>query len=79
MIGFRLSTSISQLRGVTVEMTIDRMRELKLMEGIRVKESVDKDACGSWPDERLELVGLKRQQKDAFYIEIKTDAIPEGV
>lgn len=78
VIGFRLSTSISQLRGVTVEMTIDRMRELKLLEGIRVKESVDKDACGSWPDERLELVGLKRQQKDAFYIEIKADAIPES-
>lgn len=78
VIGFRLSTSIGQVRGVTVEMTLERMKDLKLTEGIRIKESVDKDACGSWPDERLELVGLKRQQKDAFYYEIKADAIPEN-
>lgn len=79
VIGFRLSTSISQLRGVTVDMTIERMRELKLSDGIRIKESVDKEACGGWPDERLELVGLKRQQKDAFYYEVSAEAIPEGV
>ena len=59
-------------------MTIEKMRELKLLDGIRTKESVDKEACGGWPDERLELVGLKRQQKDSFYIEINKDQVPEN-
>ena len=40
-------------------------------------EEVDKDKAAGWPDERLELVGLKRQTSDAFFIEIKRDAVPE--
>lgn len=78
VIGFRASTRISQLRGVTVEMTLEKLHQYNLADGIRVKEEINKDSCLGWPDERLELVGLKRLMLDTFFIEIKKDAVPKG-
>lgn len=78
IIGFRASTRISQLRGVTVEMTLEKLHQYGLSDGIRTKEEINKDATMGWPDERLELVGLKRQMLDTFFIEIKKEAVPEG-
>ena len=77
VIGFRASTRIAQIRGITPEMTLEKLRQYGLSEGIRTKEEVNKDAALGWPDERLELVGLKRQQLDSFFIEIKKDAVPQ--
>lgn len=77
IIGFRASTRISQLRGVTVEMTLEKLHQYGLSDGIRTKEEINKDAAMGWPDERLELVGLKRQLLDTFFIEIKKDAVPQ--
>ena len=76
-IGFRASTRIVQVRGITSEMTLEKLHQYNFTDGIRVKEEVDKDKAAGWPDERLELVGLKRQTSDAFFIEIKRDAVPE--
>lgn len=78
VIGFRASTRISQIRGITAEMTLEKLHQYNLSDGIRVKEEINKDSCLGWPDERLELVGLKRQMLDTFFIEIKKDAVPEG-
>lgn len=75
VIGFRASTRIVQIRGVTAEMTLERLHQYNFAEGIRVKEEINKDAALGWPDERLELVGLKRQQADTFFIEIKAETI----
>ena len=49
-----------------------------LTDGIRVKEEINKDAAMGWPDERLELVGLKRQQSDTFFIEISKEDVPDN-
>ena len=68
VIGFRASTKIVQVRGVTAEMTLERMHQYHL-----------KEAALGWPDERLELVGLKRQQADTFFIEINKEKVPENV
>lgn len=57
-------------------MTLEKLHQYNLNDGIRTKEEINKDAALGWPDERLELVGLKRQQSDAFFIEIKKDALP---
>lgn len=76
VIGFRLSTKIAQTRGITVEMTLEKLRQYGLADGIRIKEEINKEAALGWPDERLELVGLRRQQTDTFFIEVKKDAIP---
>ena len=76
VIGFRASTRIVQVRGVTAEMTLERLHQYNLADGIRIKEEINKDAALGWPDERLELVGLKRQQADTFFIEIARDDVP---
>lgn len=78
VIGFRASTRIVHLRGVTAEMTLERLHQYNLADGIRVKEEINKDAALGWPDERLELVGLKRQQTDTFFIEISRDDVPDN-
>lgn len=78
IIGFRASTKIVQMRGVTVEMTLERLHQYNFSDAIRTKEELNKDVALGWPDERLELVGLKRQQNDTFFIEIKKDAVPDG-
>ena len=78
VIGFRASTRISQVRGITAEMTLEKLRQYGLSEGIRVKEEINKETCLGWPDERLELVGLVRKILDTFFIEIKKDEVPQG-
>lgn len=77
-IGFRASTAIVQERGVTVEMSLDRLHELGMSDGIRLKEELNKEQMLAWPDERLALVGVKRQQRDTFFIDIPQEAVPEG-
>lgn len=78
VIGFRASTRISQVRGITAEMTLEKLHQYNLADGIRVKEEINKEACLGWPDERLELVGLARKILDTFFIEIKKDEVPQG-
>ena len=77
VIGFRASTKLVQIRGVTAEMTLEKLHQYNLADGIRIKEEINKDSCLGWPDERLELVGLKRQQSDTFFIEIKKENVPQ--
>ena len=77
VIGFRASTRIAQMRGITAEMTLEKLHQYNLMDGIRLKEEINKDTALGWPDERLELVGLKRQMLDTFFIEIKRDVVPD--
>lgn len=79
VIGFRASTRIVQLRGVTAEMTLERLHQYNFSDGIRMKEEINKEAALGWSDERLDLVGLKRQQADTFFIEIKQEDVPENV
>lgn len=73
--GFRASTVICQMKGVTAEMTLQRMKDHGLPEGIRTKEELDKDAVRGWPAERLALVGLTRQEKDTFFVELKEESV----
>lgn len=77
IIGFRTSTKVVQVNGITAEMTLEKLHQYNLADGIRVKEEVNKEAALGWPDERLELVGLKRQQSNTFYIEIKKEGVPQ--
>lgn len=78
VIGFRLSTKLVQIKGVTIEMTLEKLHQFGFKDAIRIKEEPNKEAMLGWPDERLETVGLKRQATDAFFIEIKKDSVPEG-
>lgn len=77
-IGFRLSTpSIVLERGVTEAMSLAKLHELGLTDGIRAREELARDVLLGWPDERLALVGVKRQQRDAFFIDTAKEKLPE--
>jgi len=76
VIGFRASTKVVQMSGITMDMTLARLHQYDFADGIRVKEEINKEAALGWPDERLEIVGLRRQQSDGFFIEIKKDTVP---
>lgn len=75
-IGFRASSAITQERGVTAEMSLNRCHELGLNDGIRLKEELNKERLLSWPEERLALIGVKRQLRDTFFIDIPQESIP---
>lgn len=78
-IGFRLSTpSIVLDNGVTEAMSLTRLHELGMTDGIRVREELARDVLLSWPDERLALAGVKRRQRDTFFIETAREKLPEG-
>ena len=75
VMGFHASTALCQMRGITAEMTLERLKNAGLHEGIRLKAELDKDVMRGWPDERLALVGLVRQKKDQFYVELKEEKL----
>ena len=76
--GFRSSSSLCQMRGVTAEMTLERLKNAGLPEGIRIKQELDKDVMRGWPEERLALVGLIRQEKDQFFVELKEEQLAQA-
>ena len=77
-IGFRLSNpSIVLDRGVTEAMSLAKLHELGLTDGIRVREELARDVLLGWPDERLALAGVKRRQRDTFFIETAREKLPE--
>ena len=76
--GFRASSSICQMRGVTAEMSLERLKSGGFAEGIRIREELDKDALRGWPEDRLALVGLTRVQKDQFFVELKEENLQPG-
>ena len=75
-IGFRASTKIVQQSGISAEMTLAKLNEFDLKEGVRTKEEINKEAMASWTDARLETVGLRRQKSDGFFVEVKRDSLP---
>jgi phage host-nuclease inhibitor protein Gam len=75
VVGFRQATKLRQVPRVTVAMTLERLRELGFLDGIRVKEEVNKEVAAGWPASKLELVGLKRHITDDFYIEIAREDV----
>ena len=75
-IGFRASTKIVQQSGISAEMTLAKLNEFDLKEGVRTKEEINKEAMAAWADARLETVGLRRQKSDGFFVEVKRDSLP---
>ena len=74
-IGFRRSTSIVMAK---VADTLAAVKALGLIQCLRVKEELDKEAMRDLPTETLTNIGAALQTKDAFGYEIKRDAIPVG-
>lgn len=75
VIGFRQSAQLAQQTRITAAMTLEKLREYGFTDAIRTKDEVNKEAMAGWPDERLELVGMKRRHMDTFFIEIKAEEV----
>ncbi|MDA8138010.1 MAG: host-nuclease inhibitor Gam family protein [Desulfobacteraceae bacterium] len=76
-IGFRKSKELKPAPKHTWQMVLGRLKELAFMPAIRIKEEVNKEELATWPDERLELVGVRRVEKDLFWYEISQEKIAE--
>ena len=79
MLGYRRSSEIAAKPKHTMAMVLGKLEELGFEKGIRINKSVNKDVLRTWPDERLELVGARRVEKDAFWYELKEVEVEEAV
>ncbi|WP_027188205.1 host-nuclease inhibitor Gam family protein [Desulfovibrio cuneatus] len=73
--GFQASSGVQQMNGVSAEETIEHIKKFKFPEGIRIVEELDKEAVAKWPDERLALVGLRRVDKDTFWLKVNQEKL----
>jgi len=71
--GFQASTSIRQMDGVKEAETLEKIKSFGFKDAIRTTEEVNKEAMENWPDERLALVGCKRQTGDKWYCKTKQE------
>lgn len=79
IIGWRQSTELQTQPKWTWAMVLGRLKELAMVDGIRTKEEVNKEALREWPDERLSIIGARRVQKDTFFLELKQEVLAEEV
>ncbi len=78
VIGFRRATSLRLLAKKTWGGVLVRLEALGFTTAIRVKHEVDKTAMADWSDEQLETVGVRREQVDEFFIELKQEELPDA-
>lgn len=77
IIGWRLSTELHPRPKWTWAMVLGQLKVLKMDEAIRQKEEVNRDVLREWPEERLDIVGARRIQKDTFFLELKQEELAE--
>ncbi len=76
--GFRRSSEIRPKGRGTWAQVLDKIKELGSHEVIRIREDVNRDQLRGFSDEKLELLGVKRIEKDIFWYEIKTETITQN-
>lgn len=75
-VGWRRS---SRLVIASVGDTLQALKSLNLLQYVRVKEEIDKEALREAPSETLANVGAYLKPEDTFGYEIKREAIPDGI
>lgn len=74
-ISFRQSERIVLQNGISDVMALQKLREFGLLDGIRVKEELDRAAMMAWPDSRLEMVGMKRRTVESISVDVKVEEL----
>jgi phage host-nuclease inhibitor protein Gam len=69
-LGFRRSKELKPKPKTTWKMILGTIKEMGFKTALRVKESVNREELHTWPDERLDVVGCRRVDKDTFWYEI---------
>ena len=76
-LGYRRSKEIKPKPKTTWKMVLASIKEFKFKSAIRTKESVNKEELHSWPDERLDVIGCRRMNKDSFWYEIDEQKVSD--
>ncbi|MBF0192870.1 MAG: host-nuclease inhibitor Gam family protein [Magnetococcales bacterium] len=75
VLGFRKSNELKPQGRGTWAQVLGKIKELGVVEGIRVREDVNREAMRGWSDERLEMLGVRRVEKDLFWYELKLESL----
>lgn len=75
LLGYRKTTALKTAGKTTWAMVLAKLKELEFFGGIRAKEEVNKEELLTWPSERLDLVGARRESQDVFWYEVKEEEI----
>ncbi|MFH2100217.1 MAG: host-nuclease inhibitor Gam family protein [Pseudomonadota bacterium] len=76
-IGFRRSKEVKPKAKHTWAMILEKIKEFDFTAAVRVKEDVNREELRGWPEERLDLVGARRAEKDEFGYELNEQAVKE--
>lgn len=76
-LGYRRSKELKPKPKTTWKMVLGKIKELGFKAALRVKESVNREELHTWTDERLEVIGCRRVEKDTFWYEIDEKKIAE--
>ena len=70
VIGFRASSAVKPMKRMTWEQVLGFVRDAGMIECIRTKQEVDKEALRQLPPEKLAAVGCRLEQTDGFFYEL---------
>jgi phage host-nuclease inhibitor protein Gam len=68
--GFRKSTELKPAPKTTWGAITERIEQLGLLTGLRIRKTPNKEVMREWPDERLTELGVRRVSKDQFWYEL---------
>ncbi|MBF0273457.1 MAG: host-nuclease inhibitor Gam family protein [Magnetococcales bacterium] len=73
--GYRQSSELKPVPKLTWAAVLEKIKGLGVTELLRTKTEVNREAMRDWPDERLEVVGVQRVQKDVFWYETRKEEL----
>lgn len=65
---FRKSTKTVQIAGISAADTLEKVKTLGFLDALSVKEKLNTEAMENWTDEKLALIGRRRQQSESFRV-----------
>lgn len=74
-LGYRNGRKLVQIDGVTQDFTLQKLKDLGFSEAINITESVAREKMEKWPEERLELVGVRWKESISYFVEVNKEKI----
>ena len=75
IIGFQATSRIQQMNGVSAGDTLEKLKKFNFTNAIRITETVNKEVMETWPEERLELVGVVRRESNFYFCKINQEKL----
>jgi phage host-nuclease inhibitor protein Gam len=73
-IGFRQSTKITMK---SIQAVLKSLKAREMDDCIRIKEEVNKEALGEYPDEVITAVGASKKMEDVFWYEVDREKLAD--